>query len=1326
MAQNKIIGLEIKAVGTEELRKRIASIAGGLDRVAAEMKQIQKAKKAALDPSEADAFNQKLAELKAQQAALKVEQKAANKELNLQAQAFAAIGNAAGSYDAIDAKLKLLRREFKGLSEDARAGDVGQALEKEISQLDNELKGLDANIGVFTRNVGNYEQSLINALKRAGNEKALSGRLSELTNQTERLQQESKQLTDILTNPNAYGAEQTKEAIKELQRLEKQIQANEKEAKQLQSALDAGADENKKNRPSGRNVRKAGRLAGLGGLADLAGGAVDLQNVLGGLGPAGVAAFGVFAAGGLVFKGVQALEQLTAGINKTTAEVQRLSGASVEDAKVLTDQVRTLSIAFGENEEAIVEQAKQIQQSLGITFAEALDKVKNGYIATAQAGGALDSTINTQLESAGKLSAVQRELADRFTSTGISTGTLVTDIKTGLLTALIAVFDTIKPLVDGFISFGKTLFSIGGVVNKVTGGAGSFGKVLRVLAVPVKIVGTLISKAATILGNLVAKVVEFINESPTLKAAFKFIGNAAEAFVSFIEKIPEALSGAIDAVGNFFRDTGSFITGGLIDDAATAQASADARNAGETISAELVNRYGEGLKALSTETQFAIAQAGADAAFEAVLAGKGIAEAIAEGLRASDRVARQNNLIVQKQQKELSEAQLQSQLEAAEKAKAAREKAAADLLKEVEDLNKQQIETRKDFDKTLEDAQKQRAEESISFIKNDYQRQTVEIEAQAEAQVEAVSQVLTEANEAAQEVLSQKAQLLAKNPNLAKSLGFASVDEIQAAASQQQQATDAEIAAQTAQIERKRVEQLGILKNNREQLISETLRDIDNEALSRAIQGQDLQQQISDNEIAARRKAAEVRIQDAEAEYQRISGILAIQRDANLLTEKEYNTAIGELDRSLSIAKLDIQRQTQAEIATLERQALDQQLVTLQLQSDQEQRAAEERRAQSIANIQAQAAQGVLTEQQAAAAIAQIDAEAEAQKVANAQITAQQIAQINTDFANQEQAQAQSQAAQELEIQRQLQAAIRAERQATFDQLNQNLQNLNSAFSTVTQIGNDLFTASNNKRTQEIEARYNKEVALANGNQALITAAEQRKDKELQAIEKAAFERKKRLDTAQALINGALAITNILATTPDPTGIFTALRIAGAVATTAAQVINIQSQQFKQGGLIESGGKMPKNGGLIKGKRHSSGGVKFMAGGALMEAEGGEAIMTRGAVQKFGGLLSILNQAGGGAEFERGGIVGKISSAKRFNLGGVLPAKAAMKSPANNSTAQMERLITELQGVIKTQTAYITAVDNRVDKLKVVADPAQLLKQGNVKTAQDEKISLQF
>jgi len=57
-------------------------------------------------------------------------------------------------------------------------------------------------------------------------------------------------------------------------------------------------------------------------------------------------------------------------------------------------------------------------------------------------------------------------------------------------------------------------------------------------------------------------------------------------------------------------------------------------------------------------------------------------------------------------------------------------------------------------------------------------------------------------------------------------------------------------------------------------------------------------------------------------------------------------------------------------------------------------------------------------------------------------------------------------------------------------------------------------------------------------------------------------------------------------------------------------------------------GRNYEQGGLIGGKRHAE-------GGTLIEAEKGEAIMTRGAVTMFAPLLSTLNQMGGGTSFSR-------------------------------------------------------------------------------------------
>jgi hypothetical protein len=81
-------------------------------------------------------------------------------------------------------------------------------------------------------------------------------------------------------------------------------------------------------------------------------------------------------------------------------------------------------------------------------------------------------------------------------------------------------------------------------------------------------------------------------------------------------------------------------------------------------------------------------------------------------------------------------------------------------------------------------------------------------------------------------------------------------------------------------------------------------------------------------------------------------------------------------------------------------------------------------------------------------------------------------------------------------------------------------------------------------------------------------------------------------------------------------------------------------------------GKNYGDGGLLEGPRHAQGGV-------MINAEGGEAVMTRGAVTMFGPLLSNLNQMGGGTSFSKGATGG-----------------ASLDNPArNNPSAAMEPMI---------------------------------------------------
>ena len=90
------------------------------------------------------------------------------------------------------------------------------------------------------------------------------------------------------------------------------------------------------------------------------------------------------------------------------------------------------------------------------------------------------------------------------------------------------------------------------------------------------------------------------------------------------------------------------------------------------------------------------------------------------------------------------------------------------------------------------------------------------------------------------------------------------------------------------------------------------------------------------------------------------------------------------------------------------------------------------------------------------------------------------------------------------------------------------------------------------------------------------------------------------------------------------------LGTAATVATAAQAVSQINGTDF-QPAKASGSGKNFADGGMIEGARHSQGGVPI-------NAEGGEAIMTRGSVTMFRPLLSMMNQMGGGTSFSKGAV----------------------------------------------------------------------------------------
>jgi len=98
-----------------------------------------------------------------------------------------------------------------------------------------------------------------------------------------------------------------------------------------------------------------------------------------------------------------------------------------------------------------------------------------------------------------------------------------------------------------------------------------------------------------------------------------------------------------------------------------------------------------------------------------------------------------------------------------------------------------------------------------------------------------------------------------------------------------------------------------------------------------------------------------------------------------------------------------------------------------------------------------------------------------------------------------------------------------------------------------------------------------------------------------------------------------------------------AVQAAAIIAAISSAVGSAKSGGSSASSAATGGGGKPGiesskgygDGGLLEGPRHAEGGM-------MINAEGGEAIMTRGAVTMFGPLLSQLNQAGGGTSFAKG------------------------------------------------------------------------------------------
>jgi hypothetical protein len=180
---------------------------------------------------------------------------------------------------------------------------------------------------------------------------------------------------------------------------------------------------------------------------------------------------------------------------------------------------------------------------------------------------------------------------------------------------------------------------------------------------------------------------------------------------------------------------------------------------------------------------------------------------------------------------------------------------------------------------------------------------------------------------------------------------------------------------------------------------------------------------------------------------------------------------------------------------------------------------------------------------------------------------------------------------------------------------------------------------------------------------------------------KEAFEKQKRWNIGQALMNAALAITNVWAQhagMPIVAGILTAI----TAATTAAEIAVIASQKYARGGELH-------------GASHAQGGIKGFVGNQHIEAEGGEIIINKRSSAKHRNLLSLINSDNGwGDDFAkvRGG------SGRFFARGGVLGGYDFSTRPLPDSGGGLAKVVQQQTANIN---SAIDAINKRIDNLRV-------------------------
>lgn len=640
----------------------------------------------------------------------------------------------------------------------------------------------------------------------------------------------------------------------------------------------------------------------------------------------------------------------------------------------------------------------------------------------------------------------------------------------------------------------------------------------------------------------------------------------------------------------------------------------------------------------------------------------------------------------------------EAQKAAAEKAKAEREK----LLEGDKATREALLGAQKETDAAILDL-------SIQNIEDRAKREEDALKTTFARQIEAETKGLQDAAEARIVFLREAAK--STDPLVRKQIGTPEQIAEQVLAIEAQ--TSKSITEQTALIIRERDKQLKELVASREAAIREAVQSLDAAVVSGALSEVQGRLAQTDNALSS----IDLKFNVAEGEIEAAANIaksqLSALRSANLISETVYQQELTAIDQQAQTERLDLLGERLEQEGALKAQQAEQQKLLIRGEFLQQQAALEQAQIEQEATLKQQLDSQLITQQQYDEALLFSRETLAQQTLLLEGTTAQEINSIDENL-NAERRGAELEFTQaQADIFADRLAAYAEQQKAILEQFAQGVQSVGNFILEGAKAADDFLTASENRRRQEIDARYAAELNGARGNAEAEAQIEKRKAAELEKIERAAAARRKAIAIAQAIINGAVAVTNILATTPDPTGILTVARIVAAGITTGAQIALISSQPFEEGGTI------PDGDGMITGRSHRTGGVRKVIGGTPIEAEGGEFIGTdefgyRNIINKTNTsrFRNVLMKMSGKTFAGKRRMMSAINAyggyGVRFAEGGTIPAPIMVNTAASANS--------ELVGIFSAYVARTEQIINRLSEqmqaIKVVVSASEVLEEG--------------